>query len=197
MKKIQLIPITFIACLSLFCLSPSLHAEDDDHDDDHHEEHDEDIAADWHEVEAFMRQHASDVLALLVEVEQIDPEAADELRHEIAEHFHHLEELLAEDPEAFQREKAAFIAHIRFQMLVHRTQQAEGAERERLLVELRQALERRFDQAVQDRRAEIAELTAEIAELKQEVDDAVANRSALIERRMNDLTEEDDDEFDW
>ena len=197
MKKTQLIPITLMACLSLFCLSPSLHAEDDDHDDDHYEEHDEDIAADWHEVEAFMRQHAPDVLALLVEVEQIDPEAAEELRHEIAEHFHHFEELLAEDPEAFQREKAAFIADIRFQMLVHRTQQAEGAERERLLVELRQALERRFDQAVQDRRAEIAELTAEIAGLKQEVDDAVANRSALIERRMKDLTEEDDDEFDW
>ena len=38
---------------------------------------------------------------------------------------------------------------------MHRTQQATGAERDRLLVELRQALERRFDQAVQERREEI------------------------------------------
>ena len=45
------------------------------------------------------------VLAVLAEVEHLDPEAADELRHEIAENFYHYEELFDEDLRPFSMRK--------------------------------------------------------------------------------------------
>jgi polyhydroxyalkanoate synthesis regulator phasin len=112
------------------------------------------------------------------------------LRYEVAQ----LKDLRKRDPEGFRKAIEEKQLKFRAQDLANKARAAtDQAERDGLVEELRNVIDKLFDVEVAAREAQIAQLEGRIEALRQELKTRAANRQQIVKARLDDMLKGKDD----
>lgn len=100
------------------------------------------------------------------------------------------------DKEVYEREKKIFELEVKSESLAAKYDAANTTEKEKIKTELKQQLSELFNQKEVLRKQEVAQLEQELKELKQSLQIRMQNKSEIINRRMQELLNEED-YLDW
>jgi len=100
------------------------------------------------------------------------------------------------EKEMYERENKTFELEVNTEALATQYKSAAKSEKERIKTELKQKLNDLFVQKEEDRKQEVQKLEQELKELKESLDVRLKNKNEIINRRMQELLDEDK-YLDW
>ncbi|MBI1933637.1 MAG: hypothetical protein HYS24_13990 [Ignavibacteriales bacterium] len=100
------------------------------------------------------------------------------------------------EKDAREREKKIFELEVKTESLAAKYDAANKAEKEKIKSELKQQLSDLFNQKEEVRKQDVARLEQELKELKQSLQVRMQNKNEIINRRMQELLNEDE-YLDW
>jgi hypothetical protein len=100
------------------------------------------------------------------------------------------------EKEMYERENKIFELEVNTEALATQYKSAAKSEKERIKTELKQKLNDLFVQKEEDRKQEVQKLEQELKELKESLDVRLKNKNEIINRRMQELLDEDK-YLDW
>jgi hypothetical protein len=92
----------------------------------------------------------------------------------------------------WEREQKIFEAEVKAEALAAKYSKAKQTEKENIKRNLREELKTLFDQKEERRREEVAELEKQLQELRKSLEVRQKNKNQIIERRIQELLEEDE-----
>ena len=96
------------------------------------------------------------------------------------------------EKETWEREQKIFEAEIKAEALAAKYSKARQAEKENIKRDLKEELKTLFDKKEERRREEVSELEIQLQELKKSLEVRQKNKNQIIERRIQELLEEDE-----
>jgi hypothetical protein len=155
----------------------------------HHGEGQEGRGAEMRQrIEAFLQEHIPEFLEELRQMELESPREFKERFREVAEQIHHLEQLKRHHPERFEQEVEDRRLDFRSHRLARRFERADEGEREAILGELREVLEKQFALRQERRKRELEEMKGQVQGREKEIKQREGNKEQMIERRLARLT---------
>lgn len=92
----------------------------------------------------------------------------------------------------WEREQKIFEAEVKAEALAAKYSMAKSMERENIKRDLKEELKTLFDKKEERRREEVAELEKQLQELRKSLEVRQKNKNQIIERRIQELLEEDE-----
>ena len=100
--------------------------------------------------------------------------------------------MVKREKETWEREQKIFEAEVKAEAFAARYSEARQAEKEQIKKNLKEELKTLFDQKEERRRDEVAELENQLKELRKSLEVRQKNKNQIIERRIQELLEEDE-----
>ena len=140
----------------------------------------------------FVREHFEAELAEAEELAEEEPREAREIVTDVVHEARELLELREEEPEQFEKAMRRMETERRASELAERCRASKGEARERLMKELRGVLNEAFSMRQAAMEEETRELEEELKRLRTLIEKREANRDAIVERRIEELTGEEE-----
>ncbi len=125
-----------------------------------------------------------------------EPEEAAEIVGDVVEEAWELLELREEAPEEFEGIVREMRLEREAEELAEKITKSRGKDREEVKGALQKVLQQAFDLRQREMKAEVAEMEDELTNLKKLIEKRQQHRDAIVERRMKQLTDEQDF-LDW
>ncbi len=170
------------------------HHEHEHDDDDHYEERLPD-----REIIEFLKTHDLGYMAEeLKEVREEEPEEYGEMLEEISHHIREYRELKEHAPElADAMLKSEQLEHKSWLIAEHIGESESTEEKAQLKKELHTVLSKLFELRLLEGAYELRELEEEIQDIRASIERRKKNREKIIERRMNMMLDETDEDLHW
>ncbi len=104
-----------------------------------------------------------------------------------------MEEMQREDPEMFDLERKSHDLHFTCEQLADKAREAKPEARKRIKADLRQRITELFELRLKMRDLQIKRLETELAEVRRQVENMGNKQQEMIDRRMDQLLNTDDD----